>query len=286
MEKTITTIKKIFEEHYKVKLKLQWAENLIKEEFLLWNKHQNFFMHSRKLRQVVFPIFNSKRQLEVLATVKPVFKENRACFNEMADFLNLTVTEPLRLRGIYQEQNQKEDILQRFFANPGKVIPFKIKRPIKALGKTNGLLKKQMVSCNNKLKRLKSKKETGFDPIWILGDKNSVNTKIALCVHELSSNWAFINTKNFSDLIWENPKDWGSFPQVTVLIPEIQTLSDSKVAHLHDSLKFIRRLKDKPLLIVTSSRRLSGKLKELKPLFKNCESNEKIPPFNQAQTIL
>ncbi len=274
MKKAVDTVKKIFKEHYGMNLNFQWAGNLSRDKFLLWNQCKTSFRYSSGLGSVYFPVFSLKKDLKALFTVKPVFKEDPACFREMADFLKLTVSELLRLDEIYHEQNQKEDVLKRLASDPQKVIPFKIKR------------KCPVNQEKNAIRELEFSGKINLDPIWIAGDNTDLNTRIAFSIHELSSNWAFINVGKTPDLIWEDIDIWRQIPQVTILVSNIELLSNSKVTYLNESLKFIRKLKNKPLLVVTSSCPVPDTLKKLKFLFRNYYSTENIPVSRQAQIFL
>ncbi len=270
MRETINIVKRIFQDHYKVELDFQWAENLNKNEFLSWNKHQTPFIYFCKFKEIHFPVFDSKKQLNALAVVRPVFRESRILFNEMAGFLKLTVTESLKLNEASCIQDKKEDILKRLAADPRKVIPFKTGNP---------------VNREITVRTLKPARTINFDPIWIVGNNARLNIRVAFSIHELSSNWAFINAREIPDLIWGNPGVWEKFPQMTILISDIESLSCSKVTYLHESLKFIKNLREKPLLIVTSSGSFAEELQTLKPFFGQYDFNEKISTSRQARII-
>lgn len=274
MKKTVDTVKKIFKEHYGMDMNFQWAGNLSRDKFLLWNQCKTSFLYSNSLGSVYFPVFSLKKGLRALVTVKPVFKEDPACFREMADFLKLTISELLRLNEIYHEQNQKEDVLRKLASDPKKVIPFKIKSKCLADHEKNTIKKLEFLGKMN------------LDPIWISGDNTDLNIRIAFSIHELSSNWAFINVGKTPDLIWEDIGIWRQFPQVTILVSDTQCLSNSKVAYLNESLRFIKKLENKPLLIVTSSCPVPDALKKLKNLFRNYDSTENIPVSRQARFVL
>ena len=123
----IDKIKKIFQAQYKTKLYFLTVQDLSQNEFFLWNQYKKPFKYVAELNQTFFPIFNAKHNLKALIKVKSVLKEDKELFKEMADFLHLTLTLPLRLQEKKEEQDFKEDILSRLTADPKKIIPFKIR---------------------------------------------------------------------------------------------------------------------------------------------------------------
>ena len=271
MKKMIFTVKKVFEEHYGVELQFQWACHLPKNQVSFLTYLKNPFIHSHVLKQVFFPIFDSKRHLQALITVGPVTKADPASFKKMSHFLEATISEYIDLNQKYQQQLQRQEIIEKLQTESNKVISLNTKRNR---------------SIGHEAQRPVSKLNITPIPLWIHGNNPKLNISIAFSIHDGSSNWAFINVQENPDLFWKDPGSWKDLPQITILIPDMESLSLSKQNHLERVLKSIKRKKkNKPLFVVTSSNKLSKNLDRFKTLFMEYQSHEKIPVSIQAQFI-
>ena len=290
-KKVINKIKKIFQEHYKKEFFLQYSESFGEKDFLAWNECQTPFIYSEELRQVCFPIFSSKKRFKILVTVRPVYKEDSNSFSEMADFLSLTLAEPCKLKQSLRQIKREEEVLARLSSDPGKVIPLRTKRSLEQqTRKTTGKQSQNEINQSFLDFRNLSKNKTNLDPLWIIGDKSQHNRKVAFSIHNLTSNWAFMDFREISDLIWKDCRGWETFPHVTVLISDIELLSDSKIACLQKSLGFMEKLKEKPFLIITSGslskKSHPGKSRIIRKFFKSYEiMDDNFPPSSQARII-
>ena len=269
MKKMISTVKKVFEEHYGLEFQFQWACHLPKNQVSFLTHLESPFIHSHALKQVLFPIFDSKKHLQALITVGPVRKSDPTSFKKMSYFLGATISEYIDLNQKYQQQVQKQEVMERLQTQSNKVISLNTKRNC---------------SIGYETQRSVSKLNITPMPLWIHGKNPKLNINIAFSIHDGSSNWAFINVQENPDLFWKDPESWKELPQVTLLIPDIESLSLSKQNHLEKVLKSIKKKKkNKPLFVVTSSN--NKNLDRFKNLFMEYQSHEKIPVSIQAQFI-
>ena len=269
----INTVSTIFKERYGTKLKIQWTQDLKGKSPTFMSHWKNSFVYSRTLRQVSFPLFNGKNKLQAIAVASPVDNQDAIIFNEMADFLQLTVAEHIKLTKNNQNLIETEQLIHRSHKLEPNVIEFKNR-------------KKDAIT-HIEFKKTPAPKKPEFTPIWISGDNSSISSHIAFSVHDWVSNWAFINAKEIPDLIWQDTNHWKNFPQITIFIPKIDKLDNEKLEILKRNLTLLnKKSKNKPLIIVTSSNEVSDELEELKHLFKHYSSNENVAPRAQAHFLL
>lgn len=273
MEAIINTVSTIFKERYGAELKIERNSGGQHKKPYFLSHWQSHFVYSRTLRQVTFPIFNSKRELQAIATASPVDNQDAIIFDEMAQFLQLTVAEHIELSGIIEQQIQTEMAIESAHVDHSKVVQLKTRKPNNV---THFEYKKQ-----------KPSKEADLRPIWISGDSGDFNSQIAFSIHDWVSNWAFLNAKEIPDLVWQDPNSWQTFPQVTIFVPNVSTLSENKIERLKDNLKHIKAMKEKqPLIIVTSPMEVSSELESLKSQFKHYNATDKITARMQAHFLL
>lgn len=273
MERILSTVSTIFKERYGAHLKIERKSGNKDHKPQFKSHWQNAFVYSRTLRQVSFPIFNSKRQLQAIATASPVENQDAIIFDEMAQFLQLTIAEHIELTEVEEIQRQAELAFEKAHSESSKIVELKTRS--------------QKTPQTIEFKKPNLNFEFDFQPLWISGTNHNFNSHIAFSVHDWVANWAFINAKEIPDLVWEDPHAWQSFPQVTLFIPEIEKLNKKQIATLEFNLKNIRKLKQqKPLVIVTSNSEVSAELEELKKYFKFYKSNTNVTARVQAHFLL
>lgn len=271
MEAILNTVSTIFKERYGAHLKIE--RKLNPERNGTRRQWPGAFVYSRTHRQVSFPIFNSKKELQAVATASPVSNQDAVIFDEMAQFLQLTISEHIELSTVLEKQIETEMAIERAHVDPSKVVSLRTKK----IDPTPQI----------EYKKPKLKGEPDLRPIWISGDNETFNSHIAFSVHDWVSNWAFINAKEIPDLVWQDPHSWQNFPQVTIFVPDIESLSAKKRETLKANLSLLTKLKgQKPLVIVTSRAEVSPELEELRLLFKHYRANENVTARVQAHFLL
>lgn len=269
----INRISDMFRERYGTKLKIQWTSNTAGKKPVFMSHWQNPFVYSRTLRQVTFPLFNSKNELQAIAIASPVENKDAIIFDEMSHFLQLTVAEHLNLSERRGHLIKTEQAIQLAHKVSGSnIVQFKNR-------------KSPEPQIQFKKKNINSK--TSFQPIWISGDSSEIGAHIAFSIHDWISNWAFINAREIPDLIWQDKNHWQKFPQITIFIPDVEDLNANQLQILKENLKVLASKKDqKPLIVVTSRKELSPELEELKLLFRHYQANTNVPPRTQAHFLL
>ncbi len=273
MDKIIKTVSNMFMARYGTQLKIETTLPEKKAQPLFLSHWRNSFVYSRTLRQVSFPIFNSKRELQAIAVASPVENKDAIVFDEMAQFLQLTIAEHIELTQQKELQMATEAaLLKAHLDDKSNIISLKTKK---------------VMSPPIEWKKRKPPREYDQQPIWLNGAKDSFNSHLAFSIHDWIPNWAFINAKEIPDLIWKDPNNWQNFPQVTIYIPKIETLSLDNLETLKKNLMELRKLKDKkPLIIVSSSGKLTPEVESLQKLFKYYEVKDNISAQVQAHFLL
>lgn len=273
MEAILNTVSTIFRERYGATLKVNtdFSSKEQKPHFL--SRWQNSFVYSRTLRQVSFPIFNSKRELQAIAVASPVNNKDAIMFDEMSQFLQLTISEHLELAEIKELKVRTQEAIELAHTDTQKVIELKTKR--------------RPTTEPMQIRHTRPEREADITPIWISGANEDFNAHIAFSVHDWIANWAFINAKEIPDLVWQDPHAWTNFPQVTLFVPNIATLSEAKLDILKNNLAQLKKVKGpKPLLIISSPLEVSPELDELKKNFKHYKSNKNVTARVQAHFLL
>ncbi|MCB0377954.1 MAG: hypothetical protein KDD33_05630 [Bdellovibrionales bacterium] len=270
VDDVISQIRSIFVRRYETQLSIQWAHQLkVKPSFV--RPTTSSFVYSTSLKQVTFPIFNQKQELQALAVVSPVENKDAVVFGEMASFLQLTMAEHLELTDKSNTLERTETALHIAHSAPNNLLMFKKKPEAPIIQKKNVQLRRQ----------------PSLEPIWICGAQPSLANQIAYSVHDWVSNWAFINAKEIPDLIWRDREYWMSYSQITIFIPDIDLLDLAKQQRLHENILALRKVTGKkPFVIVTSENPPEGQLEELKPLFNFYKANTKVSPRAQAHFLL
>ncbi len=273
MDRLVTTISRIFEERYGTQLVIQKKSNQYNRHQPLFLSHwPSAFVYSRTLRQVSFPIFNDKRELQALAIAHPVENKDAVIFDEMAQFIQLTIAEHLQLTENKQILEETELAIHRSHLENSKVIELRTRKK-----GPQGF----------EYKRVQTKRETNLDPIWINQATTHAASQIAFSLHDWVSNWAFINAKEIPDLIWSDQAGWDSLAQVTIFIPDVETLNESELTMLKKNLESVQKHKTlRPLVIVSSSQKISPQLEQLQSLFRQYTAKAHITPRIQAHFIL
>jgi hypothetical protein len=273
MDAIINTVSTIFKERYGAKLKVETEFDKRKGKPHFISQWKSAFVYSRTLRQVSFPIFNSKRELQAIVTASPVDNQDAIVFDEMAQFIHLTIAEHIEVREKHDLQRRAEEAFAQTHLGAEKVVQLKTR--------------KQPLPQTFEYKKIKPKREADTAPIWISGDNEDFNAHIAFSIHDWISNWAFINAREIPDLVWQDPHAWQNFPQVTLFVPDISTLSQSKIETLKKNLEQLKYVQgQKPLIIVTSPKEISPELEVLKDQFKHYKANDKVNARVQAHFLL
>ncbi len=271
MEAIINTVSTIFKERYGAHLKIERKQK--RQNQFGQPQWQSHFVYSRTLRQVSFPIFNSKKELQAVATASPVDNKDAIIFDEMAQFLQLTISEHIELSDKVEQQIETEQAMERAHVDPSKIVQLRTRK------------KDNMPQFQYKKPEIKRKAD--LRPIWISGSNETFNAHIAFSIHDWVANWAFINAKEIPDLVWQDPHSWQNFPQVTIFVPDVVSLSENKLQTLKDNLVRLRKLDGpKPLIIVTSPKQISPELEILQSEFRHYQANENVTARVQAHFLL
>ncbi len=272
MDAIFNKVSTIFKERYGAELKIDKKLTVTQKRQEKRSSFKSPFVYSRTLRQVSFPIFNSKQELNAVVTARPVDNKDAIIFAEMAQFLQLTIAEHISLIDELETQDQTLIAIERAHCDDNKVIELRTK--------------KDSVP-HYQYKDFKKKKPLDRRPIWISGDNDNFNSHIAFSVHDWIGNWAFINAKETPDLVWEDAHSWQNFPQVTLFVPNIEELTSDQIRILRENLAKLQKMDGpKPLIIVTSQNEVSEELEQLKREFKNYRSNAKISARVQAHFLI
>ncbi len=273
MDKIINTVSTIFKERYGAQLKIERNLGTDKQVPFFHSHWKNTFVYSQTMRQVSFPIFNLKKELKAIATASPVESQDAVVFDEMAQFLQLTIAEHIELTDQVDFQNFTQQVIESAHVEPNKVVQLRTKKPVNL--------------PTIEYKKRKINKKPDLQAIWLSGSNENFNAQIAFSIHDWISNWAFINAKEIPDLIWKDPHNWKNFPQVTIFIPDISTLPKKKLDVLKQNLSELKRSKGpKPMIVITSSVDLSDELDHFRSSFKNYKVNDNLSARVQAHFLL
>lgn len=273
MKEIISTVSTIFKERYGTQLKIERSFNIPRAQSAFAQRWHSPFVYSRTLRQVSFPIFNSKRELKAIATASPVENQDAIIFEEMSQFLQLTIAEHMDLTERREIQVNTQVAIEQAHVDRRKVVQLQTR--------------KEPLRPHFTFKKTEPKKAPDLRPLWISGDNENFNAHIAFSIHDWAANWAFINAKEIPDLVWEDPHSWQNFPQVTLFVPNIVTLSANKIEILQKNLERLKQNKGPaPLVIITSPIKISPELEKLKKQFKHYQANDKVSARVQAHFLL
>lgn len=273
MDKIINTVSTIFKERYGAQLKIDRNLGDTKQRPFFHSHWKNTFVYSQTMRQVSFPIFNLKKELKAIATASPVESQDAIVFDEMAQFLQLTIAEHIELTEQMDLKELTQQVIESAHTDQSKVIQLKTRK----------------ISENTpiELKKRKMNKEPDLQPIWLSGSNENFNAQIAFSIHDWISNWAFINAKEIPDLIWKDPHSWKNFPQVTIFIPDIPSLSEKKLAVLKQNIADLKKIKGKkPMIVITSPVELAPELNSFRERFKHYTVNDNLSARVQAHFLL
>jgi hypothetical protein len=275
MDRLVATVSRIFKERYGtqlvIKTKMQTQQNT---PVPIFRSHwPSAFVYSRTLRQVSFPIFNSKKELQALAIAHPVENKDAIIFDEMAQFLQLTIAEHMELSEEHLLSQETELAIRRSSRDYDNIIELKTKK---------------RVSSHFEYKKTYPKREANLDPIWISDCSIENASQIAFSVHDWVNHWAFINAKEIPDLIWSDQTGWKNLSQVTIFVPDIHLLDTAQLETLKKNLSIISLTSQiKPLLIVSSQGSMSDELKAIKDsFFRAYETKPHVTPRIQAHFLL
>ena len=203
----------------------------------------------------------------------PVENTDAIVFDEMAQFLQLTIAEHIDLSEKALISEGQQWALESVHDDSQKIVQLKTK-------KVNH-------EAQIEYKKPEVKKAPDLRPIWISGKNENFNAHIAFSIHDWVANWAFINAAEIPDLVWHDPHSWQNFPQVTIFVPNITSLSEKKLETLERNMRMLRKMEGpKPLIIISSPLEVSERLEGLKNQFKHYKSNEKVTARVQAHFLL
>lgn len=266
-------VSRMFGDRFGTQLVIKWSDTIrTKQENL--KDWQTTFVYSRTRRQVSFPIFNSKNQLQAIAIAGPVNNEDAIRFKEMSQFLQLTVTERLKTKERLDLVLKKEEVFKKSHNDDSNVIRWPSKVGKASLFPSN-------------LSEKKPKTPASFCPLWIYGNDHNAGLKVAFAAHEWIRNWAFINVKEIPDLFWQKTDSWHSYAQMTILVPEAENLTKEQWEILsHNVRAASNKVGPKPLIIVTSLHPPESLKPDLASLFKVYKTNPDLTPKAQAHFLL
>ncbi len=272
MDTIFNKVSTIFKERYGAEIKIDRELTATQKRHDIINGWRSPFVYSRTLRQVSFPIFNSKQELNAVVTARPVENKDAVVFAEMAQFLQLTIAEHVDLSDQLELKDETLIAMEKAQNDGGKVVQ---------------LITKKKTNPSIQYKEPRKKKVVDLSPIWISGNNGGFNSHIAFSVHDWVGNWAFINAKETPDLVWKDQHGWQNFPQVTLFIPDIHELSEKKLKVLKENLTNIKKMEGpKPLVLVTSALETPDDMMDLRHLFKHYKSNDKVSARVQAHFLV
>lgn len=275
MDRIFTTIARLFLARYGTQLHIKTQLDDVKNRPLFLSHWKNAFVYSCTHKQVTFPIFNSKKELLAIAIASPVENKDAVAFDEMSQFLQLTVGEHLELSQKKIIQQEQESWIQRNHDDTHKVISLKTRRE----WHPNIQWKKD----TKKASQISHPKE----PLWLDGNNENFNSHLAFSIHDMLSNWAFINAREIPDLIWKDPNHWESFPQVTLFIPQVSSLSAEKLSILKTNLIKLKSFdQQKPLIILSNTGPLTESAEQIKLLCQFYHVKQKLNASVQAHYLL
>jgi|GEM_PF-3147574 len=266
-----TKVSQLFGDRFGTQLVIKWSNplSLGKDSLKDW---QTTFVYSRTRRQVSFPIFSKNNQLRAIAIAHPVGNNDAVRFQEMSQFLQLTVTESLNAHDRLEVLENSEAVFQKSHNEDTNVIRW----PANKKQSTTGAELQD-----------ETKKTYSFQPIWLYGEDHQLNLKVAYAAHEWVRNWAFINVKEIPDLFWQKKESWLSYAQMTILIPQVESLSERQWSILESNLKEVsNHLGPKPLILLTSQDSPEALRKGQAHRFKAYRTNSELTPKAQAHFLL
>ena len=274
MNNILNTVTRIFEQRYGARLTITYKQGSVEPTPHFNNRWPSAFVYSASKKQVTFPLFNSKKELQAVASAGPVNNQDAVIFEEMSQFLQLTLAEHFELTTQLDDQLHRETVLERFHQNKPStnIVELKTRKPAEP---------EIQYRSDNKIHH------PDTSPIWISGDDINLTTHIAFCAHDFTKNWAFVNAKEIPDLVWEDKEGWSHFADITLFIPNIDTLDDEKRQRLLTNLKVLKQRDGaKPFVIVTSTNKNHKNLNSLKKHFRLYQANTTNSAKVQAQFLL
>ena len=159
MDNIITRVSKMFNDRYGAQLRIESKQGASGSN--ISNYWPSAFVYSRTLRQVSFPIFDSSKNLKAVATASPVENQDAVIFDEMAQFIQLTIADHIDLKDRNELLIGQEKALALEGAEPGKVVPIRTRKKSDY----------QYVEY----KKQRPKGEVDLKPIWIHGDDKALD---------------------------------------------------------------------------------------------------------------
>ena len=226
----------------------------LKDFFLELEEDKNFF-YLEKSQKLFFPVMDSKENVVFWVLVCSVETDKSLLFRDMISFLDSTIVRYIKMKEVNQVLKQREAIQQATYFN--NVIPFRssLNAKLSRLGEKNepflesSKLQKFMYESDFKKIHLVSPR-----PLWINGSSKEI-LRLVSYLHSESKNWALLTVGKDIELIWKDTHFWQEFPQTTIVILDLEKLSQYKKRVLEKNLQALEKLKGpKPLVIVTSNR--------------------------------
>lgn len=271
MDKTIKSASQLFEKRYGAQLEIKWTSQSSPNASSA-SDWQSSFVYSRTRRQVSFPLYDHENDLKAIAIASPVDNKDAILFEEMADFLKLTIAEQIQLQEKKDFTEHSELAFNLAHRRLKNVIPLPRRRSKNI---------EKLVTSNSRMRKPDNR------PIYLYGENKDLIHRVCMASHDWSKNWAFINAKEIPDLIWQDKDHWRDFPQITICIPDVESLSPKKQDQLASNIEFLRTLGDKkPLIIVTGNQHLNQTNSKLSKMFKIYSPSDKLSAKSQAHFLM
>jgi len=222
----------LFSSRFKTQLKIRWSIPVV-DSIRLEKKWKTTFVYSVSSKQVAFPIFNGQQKLRAIAIAGPVENEDVIRFQEMSDFIQLTLVKSVELK------EQRDQLIKKEFICTPQYKGAIVKYPSK---------EGQEMSPKN------SRFQKPSTAIWLVGNDPKLNLKVAYSIHEWKRNWALINIREIPDLFWTEKDDWSIYRQMSLLLPAAEDLLDSQWIEMHENINRFKNMdpNEQPTLMLTS----------------------------------
>lgn len=229
---------KLFNFRFGTHLKIKWSVPIV-EASQVEKSWKTTFVYSVSGRQVAFPIFNGKKQLRAIALAGPVENNDAIRFQEMSDFLQLTLAESIHLN------DRKKGLTKHNLYS----TPIEKSRTSEACDVV------KYPRAENVSKTPHSSPNGRPPALWLYGSDGKQALKVAYSLHEWAKNWALINIREIPDLFWKEQSCWTVYQQMSLLLPAAEDLTEAQWQTLTNNLQSISHggdQKENPTLILTS----------------------------------
>ena len=277
MDNILNKISRLFTSKFGTHLDIQWhSSKILQARARHWKTN---FVYSRTNKRVSFPIFGPRHTLKGIATAYPVDNEDAVKFQEMANYLRLTLEEFVNLEEKARLIERKEEALENAHNLSSKIIRWPSK-----LKKAHPDIEPKIIAEKDPNDAIDNE---DVGPLWIYGQEQKIMNQVAVACHEWVKNWASFNALEIPDLIWKENPDWTEFGRITLLLPNAEDWTPKQWKILEQNLKKIKNCGDAaPLLIVSSQKSAKELHPQLASDFKNFKVSNNLAAKVQAHFLL